>query len=305
MAREDRLSRAVEKGLCGTPTAGGGRCDRIRGDCPYHAAGEARCSSCLDGAPDRQCSLMKEPGSDFCSCHREFPNLGRQLKQFAEECRQAGRRFTQQAFLAAHFPTATSTPSPNLYVLVGELLCLPPPTAQESQVPQQPRGQEEAPSESAARLGSNKPASWSTANRAERRHRLAVKRALENGDLTLDPVESPAKRLIVSLDAEVARRCELTETRRGVWGQAARQKTHAHISKEADRVVEEVGQRVVEELDRRFPSPQDDIEKMRDERRRLETAIRQKTAEKKAEREAEKARKAEARSAASRGRSRS
>ena len=64
MAREDRLSRAVEKGLCGTPTAGGGRCDRIRGDCPYHAAGEARCSSCLDGAPDRQCSVRKRPGSD-------------------------------------------------------------------------------------------------------------------------------------------------------------------------------------------------------------------------------------------------
>ena len=100
--------------------------------------------------------------------------------------------------------------------------------------------------------------------RTVRRHRQAVKEALASGALTLEPGPNH----IESVEDEVARRRALTDSRRGVWGQAGHQ---LHVTREADRVIDEVGRRFVDELDRRLPSPSDDIERMREEKRRLET----------------------------------
>ena len=125
--------------------------------------------------------------------------------------------------------------------------------------------------------------------RTVRRHKQAVKEALAAGTLTLEPGPSH----IESVEDEVARRCALTDSRRGAWGQAGRQKLH--VTREADRVIDEVGRRFVDELDRRLPAPSDDIERMREEKRRLETAIRKANEKKRIERAAEKARAEEAR----------
>ena len=97
--------------------------------------------------------------------------------------------------------------------------------------------------------------------RTVRRHRQAVKEALAAGALTLEPGPNH----IESVEDEVARRCALTDSRRGVWGQAGHQKLH--VTREADRVIDEVGRRFVDELDRRLPAPSDDIERMREEKR--------------------------------------
>jgi hypothetical protein len=127
--------------------------------------------------------------------------------------------------------------------------------------------------------------------RTARRHRHAIAKELEDGTLRLDPALPHAD----AFEAEVARRCALTDSRRGVWGQAARQRLH--VTREADRVIDAVGQRVSDELDRRLPAPTDDIERMREEKRRLETAIRKATENKKLERAAERARVGETRQA--------
>ena len=82
--------------------------------------------------------------------------------------------------------------------------------------------------------------------RTTRRHRLAVKKALDAGELTLTPGE-PGKRYIESVDAEIARLCALTDTRRGVWRQALSQRVAAlpgHVTREAERVIEAVTDRV-------------------------------------------------------------
>ena len=61
--------------------------------------------------------------------------------------------------------------------------------------------------------------------------------------------------------------------------------------------IQQVGQRVADELDRRLPAPTDDIERMREDKRRLETAIRKATENKRIERAAERARMEETRQA--------
>ena len=125
--------------------------------------------------------------------------------------------------------------------------------------------------------------------RTVRRHKQAVKEALAAGTLTLEPGPNH----IESVEDEVARRRALTDSGRGVWGQAGRQKLH--VTREAGRVIDEVGRRFVDELDRRLPAPSDDIEKMREEKRRLETAIRKANENKRMQRAAEKAKAEEAR----------
>ena len=92
--------------------------------------------------------------------------------------------------------------------------------------------------------------------RAVRRHKQAVKEALAAGILTLEPGPNH----IESVEDEVARRRALTDSRRGVWGQAGHQKLH--VAREADRVIDEVGRRFVDELDWCLPAPSDDIERM-------------------------------------------
>ena len=124
MEREDRLSRLLQKGSCGAPTHGGESCENVRGDCPFHAA-EMRCASCLDGDPARRCSNRKEDGSEHCALHAAFPNFGRILKGYTEECRSKGVRFSPAAFREACYPGASGLPPGNLHALVGTLLCLP------------------------------------------------------------------------------------------------------------------------------------------------------------------------------------
>ena len=53
----------------------------------------------------------------------------------------------------------------------------------------------------------------------------------------------------------------------------------------------EVRQGIVEELDKRFPLPDDDLGKLQEEKRRIDTAIRNKKEEQKKDKEAEKAKK--------------
>ena len=171
--------------------------------------------------------------------------MGRKLKDYAEGCRQAGAPFVPDDFFSVHYPGKSDRPPCNLHALVGTLLCLPSssrdsaPVAGGLQVAQLCPATEQVVELPA---GANRqPHSWSTGARAERRHKLQVNRALERGELTLNPEEQTAtRRLIESVDVEVARRCAQTDLRRGVWGQAAPQRLRSHITTEASRVVTEV-----------------------------------------------------------------
>ena len=58
-----------------------------------------------------------------------------------------------------------------------------------------------------------RPPSEAPGMRTTRRHQHAVQKALEDGELTLDP--AGGERHILSIDAEVARRSALTDSRRG------------------------------------------------------------------------------------------
>ena len=103
-----------------------------------------------------------------------------------------------------------------------------------------------------------------------------------------------------SLAEAVAYERQLTMQRRQSWPNLIRQSAQqvkAHVTTESDRVIQQVGQRVADELDRRLPAPTDDIERMREEKRRLETAIRKATENKKLERAAQRARAEETRRA--------
>ena len=119
MAREDKLSRLADRGVCGAPN-----CDRVRGECPFHPAEDMRCASCMDNNPARRCSIRKESG-EFCEWHARFPNFGRVLKDYAEECRSKGEPFSPAAFHEACYSDAPELPPGNLHALVGTLLCLP------------------------------------------------------------------------------------------------------------------------------------------------------------------------------------
>ena len=322
MAREDKLSRGMNKGLCGALCRDGTPCENIKGECRAHATGDQRCKSCLDAAPERQCSLANEPGADYCIYHAHFPHMGRKLKDYAEVCRQAGVPFVPDGFFSVHYPGKTDRPPCNLHALVGALLCLP--SSSRDSVPvasghvAQPCATDAQSCPTVANLAqpcptlrnlaqpcstteqavelpadtNRQPQSWSLGARAERRHKLQVKRALERGGLTLDPEEqTTTRRLIESVEAEVTIRCAQTDLRRGVWRQAAPQRLRSHVTTEASRVVTEVRQGIVEELDKRFPLPDNDLRKLREEKHRIETAIRNKQEEQKKQNEAENAKK--------------
>ena len=113
MEREDRLARLLQKGVCGKPTKNG-FCDRVRGNCPFHAELELRCASCLDADPTRRCYVRKENGSEYCSGHAAFPNFGKVLKGYAEECRSKCVPFSPHAFREACYPNAADLPPGNL-----------------------------------------------------------------------------------------------------------------------------------------------------------------------------------------------
>ena len=102
-----------------------------------------------------------------------------------------------------------------------------------------------------------------------------------------------------TLEAAVAYERQLTLQRRQTWPNLLRQsaqEVQAHVAAESERVIDAVGQRVADELDRRLPAPTDDVERMREEKRRL--AVRKATENKKIERAAERARAEDARQVA-------
>ena len=294
MEREDRLSRILQKGVCGEPIKNG-LCDRVRGECPFHAEPELRCASCLDADSTRRCSLRKENGSDYCSNHTAFPNFGKILKGYAEECRSKCVPFSSNAFREACYPNATELPPGNLHAIVGASLCLP------AEVPSlKPEVQPtlEAASTLASTLAST-PASTPTSTRPSKTpDAQAAKRALQRykqeGGFFMKTAEGIDKgKTFPTLEEAVAYERQLTMQRRQSWPNLIRQSAQqvkAHVTTESDRVIQQVGQRVADELDRRLPAPTDDIERMREEKRRLETAIRKATENKKLERAAAKAR---------------
>lgn len=128
MEREDKASRRLQRGVCAAPTASGGSCQQIRGDCPYHAATALRCTSCLDADPTRRCSLQRERCSEYCTLHADFPNFGRVLQGYAEECPREGVPFSLTAFHNECYPHAANLPPGNLHALVRKLLSLPDPS---------------------------------------------------------------------------------------------------------------------------------------------------------------------------------
>ena len=77
----------------------------------------------MDDNPGKRCNLIKESG-EYCEGHADFPNLGRQLKDYAEKCRSRGEAFHQAAFLKECYPHKDEPPEGNLNALVGTLLCL-------------------------------------------------------------------------------------------------------------------------------------------------------------------------------------
>ena len=136
MQREDHLSRLMQKGVCGVVNDKGKTCDRVRGECPYHAPDELRCVYCLDAEPDRRCSVRKENGSDYCGNHAASPNFGRILKDYAEECRSKGVPFCPEAFRKARCPPAAGLPLGNLHAIVDAFF---PNKPHDAEIAGQPR----------------------------------------------------------------------------------------------------------------------------------------------------------------------
>lgn len=288
MEREGRLSHILQKGVCGKPTKNG-FCNRVRGDCPFHAEPELRCASCLDADSTRRCSLRKENGSEYCSNHAAFPNFGKVLKGYAEECRSKGVPFSPDAFREACYPNVTELPPGNLHAIVGALLCLPAGQSDLAENVGQPRQTSANLGQPAPEREQRKPPSEAPGMRTARRHRQAITKELKDGTLRLDPTLPHAD----AFEAEVARRCALTDSRRGVWGQAARQKLHVtreadrvigavgqHTTSEADRVIREVPQALQHcfamELDKRLgPAPADEMEEVLVDRARANKRIRE------------------------------
>ena len=119
MAREDKRSRLADRGVCEAP-----RCGQVRGECKFHATGDAQCASCLDGNPGRRCSLRRKDGQ-FCECHAAFPDFGRVLQAYAMACQRDGQVFSVAAFGDACYPGVVDLPPGNLQTLAETLLALP------------------------------------------------------------------------------------------------------------------------------------------------------------------------------------
>ena len=94
--------------LCGAPihSRGGAPCERLAGECPYHAPSAQRCQSTIDGAPERSCYNCKAEGEDYCIYHYEFPHIGRNLRDCATERLAAGRPVLYTEFLRQYYPDA-------------------------------------------------------------------------------------------------------------------------------------------------------------------------------------------------------
>ena len=132
MEREDRQSLLREHGACGEIMANGRACDNVRGRCRYHALEEQRCQSCKEDEPYSRCRRAREAGSLFCGFHLPWPNLGLNLKRYAEA--KEGAVVDVAGFCAAHYPSATGPPPVDFDRLVAVLLALPAEEPAEEQV---------------------------------------------------------------------------------------------------------------------------------------------------------------------------
>ena len=202
MENEDYLSRKLQKGICGETTSTGSRCNRVLGECPFHAPLELRCASCVDADPSRRCKLRKQDGSDYCSNHATFPDFGKVLKAYAEDCRSKGLPFSPTAFKEACYPNAKELPPVNLHALVGQLLCLPAATGMDTTDRGQPRSTSANLGQCVSEQPRSKPPSEAPGMRTARRHRLAIQKEIEAGTLQLDPTMCRAD----ALESELARR---------------------------------------------------------------------------------------------------
>ena len=100
------------------------------------------------------------------------------------------------------------------------------------------------------------------------------------GDAEREALERKRDRLVAEMRA--AREARLLNSING------------HTTKEANRVVSEVGDSFEAALDRRFPQPTEELEGLREQKRRIDTAIRKKKEEAKQKKEEEKQQRVEA-----------
>jgi hypothetical protein len=90
--------------LCQETTRGGKLCGE-RG-CRFHAKPEDRCKSMKDEFPELQCFGTKIEGSEFCTLHQEFPNLGVNM---AEMLKSPGDQLTEEDFRAKYYPGSVTS----------------------------------------------------------------------------------------------------------------------------------------------------------------------------------------------------
>ena len=63
------------KPKCNAICQNGAKCQRMKGDCPFHADEAHRCMSAVDRNENRGCKLSRKTDSDYCEHHCDFPNL--------------------------------------------------------------------------------------------------------------------------------------------------------------------------------------------------------------------------------------
>ena len=62
--------------------------------------------SMLEDSADERCWNRKQPDSDFCYCHQDFPNFGVNAKAYGEECHLRPNKICSYAeFVHRFYPT--------------------------------------------------------------------------------------------------------------------------------------------------------------------------------------------------------
>ena len=106
MAREDHRSRQASRGICNIIQRNGNICTNVKGECSVHAPAELRCKSMLESDVTLQCWGYKEDGSEYCSNHCQFPNLGVNAKVYGDECKRLSEPCSLQSFIERFYPGA-------------------------------------------------------------------------------------------------------------------------------------------------------------------------------------------------------
>jgi len=84
--RKREEQERASKGICGVARrSDGGICDRVRGECEFHAPEEARCKSTKDADPTERCYSWRSDGQDYCAHHKDYPNLGSNFQDYIKD----------------------------------------------------------------------------------------------------------------------------------------------------------------------------------------------------------------------------